>query len=154
MVSNVEIWERFRRVVSVRFVSKSHTGSGWSGVGSGVVQVSEPAPDVLTFEESGSWQQDGGSEFRFTNVFKWSLVEDRLRLDHLRFGVGRPVFLFEMAPDADGIWREINPHPCRDDCYRASLRLENEQIFVSWLVRGPSRDEVIDYTYIEATREA
>ncbi len=148
MISNVEVWERFREVVAVRFVSKSHTGIGWSGSGSGVVKVSEPAPDVLTFEESGLWQQEGGKEMRFTNVFRWSLVEDRLRLDHLRFGADNPVFLFEMAAGADGVWREINPHPCRDDCYRASLRLENEQIFVNWLVRGPKRNEVIDYIYI------
>jgi hypothetical protein len=53
-----------------------------------------------------------------------------------------------MAADADGIWREISPHPCRDDCYRASLRVENGQIFVNWRVQGPKRDEFIDYVYI------
>ena len=148
MVSNVEIWQRFREVVALRFVSKSHTGIGWSGVGSGVVKVSEPAPDVLRFEESGSWRQEGGKQLRFTNVFRWSLVEDRFRLEHLRFGADNPVFLFEMCCDADGVWHEIAPHPCRDDCYRASLRVANEQIFVSWRVRGPKRDEVIDYVYV------
>lgn len=148
MATKVEMGERFRQVVAVQLVSKSHSGIGWSGVGSGVVKVSEPASDVLTFEESGSWRQDGGREMRFTNVFRWSIVEERLRLDHLRFGPSNHVFLFEMPADTDGVWHEINPHPCREDCYRASLRMDNETILVNWLVRGPQRDEVIDYAYL------
>jgi hypothetical protein len=148
MQNERDIWAAFREVSTVRFKSKSHTGIGWSGVGMGVVQVSEPEPDILLFTESGSWQQEGGKEIRFRNVFRWTKVEDRLRLDHLRFGRENPVFLFEMTVDADGVWREISPHPCRDDCYRASMRIEGTQIFVNWLVRGPKRDEVIDYIYL------
>lgn len=147
MLSNVDILERFRSVRTVRFVSKSHSETGWSGSGFGVVKVSEPALNVLRFEESGTWKPTGSKEMRFTNVFRWSLVEDRLRLEHLRFGADHPVFLFEMAVGADGIWQETDPHPCRDDCYRASLRLAEDEVFVSWLVRGPKRDEIIEYTY-------
>ena len=141
------LWQRLREVATLRFTSKSHSGIGWGGVGAGLVEVSEPA-DTMVFTESGSWRQDGGQEIRFSNVFRWSLVEGGLRLDHLRFGANNPVFLFEMAADADGIWREISPHPCRDDCYRASMRLGNEQIFVNWLVRGPKRNEIIEYIYL------
>lgn len=148
MTSNIELWERFREIVAVRFTSKSHTGIGWSGAGSGIVKVSEPAPNFLIFNESGSWRQDGGKEIRFSNVFRWTLLEAQIRLEHLRFGADNPVFLFDMAADVDGVWREINPHPCRDDCYRASLCLKNEQVFVNWRVLGPKRNEVIDYIYI------
>jgi hypothetical protein len=102
----------------------------------------------LVFTESGTWRQDGGKEIRFTNVFRWTLVDDRVRLEHLRYGADKPVFLFKMAMGPDGTWREINPHPCKDDCYRATLQLKDDQIFVSWRVHGPKRNEVIDYVYI------
>lgn len=148
MSSNVELWARFGEVAAVRFTSTSYSGIGWSGVGSGLVKVSEPAPNVLVLSESGVWQQDGGKELRFSNVFRWTLMGERLRLEHLRFGEGKPVFLFDMAADADGAWREVNPHPCRDDCYRASVRLQDERIFINWLVRGPEKNEVIDYVYV------
>lgn len=147
MLSNVELRARLREVSVVHFVSKSQSGIGWSGSGVGVVKVSEPTNESLIFEESGYWQQDSGQKLRFTNTFRWTLVEERLRLEHLRFGANHPVFLFEMQSDADGVWREISPHPCRDDCYRATLKIESERIFVSWLVRGPKRNEVIDYIY-------
>ena len=124
MTSNLELWERLRETVALRFASKSHTGIGWSGAGTGVVEVSHPAPGVLIFHESGSWRQDGGQELRFFNVFRWTALESRIRLEHLRFGADNPVFLFDMAANADGVWREIHPHPCHDDCYRASLRLQ------------------------------
>lgn len=148
MISNAQLWQRLRKVTSLNFVSKSHSGTGWSGFGSGTVEVTEPSSDVLVFAELGSWQQDGGKEFHFTNTFRWTLAQDRIRLEHLRFGVAHPVFLFEMQSDAAGVWREIAPHPCRDDCYRASLQLESERIFVSWLVQGPKRNEIIDYVYV------
>jgi hypothetical protein len=148
VVSNVEIRDKLREVVAFRFESKRHIATGWNGVGFGIVKVSKPAPNVLIFDESGSWQQDGGKEIRFTNVFRWSFLGDRLQLDHLRFGANNPVFLFEMATDAKGIWREINPYQCGTDFYRASLHTENERIFVTWSVRGPKRDTIIDYVYI------
>lgn len=142
------VWSHLAQVQILSFRSESRTGIGWSGSGSGRVKVLCPSPDVLVFEESGRWQQSGGKELQFSNVFRWTLLADHIRLEHLRFGHDNPVFLFEMAPDEEGNWRDINPHPCRDDCYSATLRTEAEQLLVTWSVNGPKRDETIDYTYI------
>lgn len=147
MTESRVVFESFRRVSTVYFTSKSHKGLGWSGKGAGIVKVSEPTPNTLILNESGLWRQDGGKEIRFTNVFRWQLKGERLHLEHLRFGADNPVFLFEMAVDANGVWHEMNPHLCRDDCYRAGLRVEGERILVNWLVRGPRHDEVMDYVY-------
>ena len=148
MSSNTEIWARLRQIETLRFTSKSHTGIGWGGAGSGIVEVTQPTPETLVFREFGLWKQDAGRELRFSNVFRWTLLEDRMRLEHLRFGPDNPVFLFDMTLGSAGIWREISAHPCREDCYRASLRVEDGQVFVSWRVQGPDRNEIIDYVYL------
>ena len=71
-----------------------------------------------------------------------------MRLEHLRFGEKSPVFLFDMTRKNDGIWCEVLPRPCRNDCYSATLRIENENVFMSWRVVGEARDEIIDCTYL------
>ena len=86
-------------------------------------------------------------ELRFTNVFRWTHIENRLSLEHLRFGPEKPVFLFEMERDADGIWHSIAPHLCREDHYNASLHLEDEHLFLNWTVRGPRHNDDIAYIY-------
>ena len=142
-----EVWDVLRNVQALRFKSESYSGIGWQGEGTGVVKVSEPAPDVLLFEESGKWRQSSGKEIRFSNVYRWSIVENRLRLEHLRFGADHPVFLFEMEPDAEGTWRDISAHPCREDSYSAALLVQNGLILLKWTV-SPKRKELIDYLYV------
>jgi hypothetical protein len=142
------VWALLREIEALQFKSESRSGTGWSGVGKGSVKVSQITPDVLIFEEAGRWRQNGGQEIRFTNVYRWTHAADRLRLEHLRFGRESPVFLFEMAPDAEGIWRDIEPHHCRHDCYSAALRTSGGQVLLGWAVNGPTRDESIDYVYI------
>ena len=51
-------------------------------------------------------------------------------------GTGQSGVLVRYGPDADGEWREVTPHQCKDDCYTASLRIEGRQL----LAPGPSTD--------------
>ena len=90
-------------MVAVLFSSKSQCQTGWRGKGRGRVDVSSPGPGVLLFREAGTWEQDGGKEIRFTNTFRWTLVEDRVRLEHLRYGDDKPVFCLK--------WRSIPKAP-------------------------------------------
>jgi hypothetical protein len=80
-------------------------------------------------------------------VFRWSAVGESLRLEHLRFGPEHPVLLFDMTPGADGVWREVSPHQCREDCYTSSLGVEGGRLAVAWLIAGPRKRESIRYTY-------
>ncbi len=104
---------------------------------------------VILFEEEGSWQPDWSqkSPLRFTNVYRWSKINESLRLEHLRFGHSRPVFLFDMAGGKDGVWRNVVPHHCSEDCYTASLKIDGRQLMVTWTVQGPEKSETIEYTY-------
>lgn len=144
-----EVLTLLRRVRSLRFDAQSGAATGWDGVGTGAVAVSEPAAGVVVFTESGTWQPSapGRPAVAFNNVFRWSVAGDALRLEHLRFGPEHPVLLFDMAPGADGVWREVSPHQCREDCYTASLGVEGGQLVVAWSIVGPRKQESIRYTY-------
>jgi hypothetical protein len=147
LMSLDELWNLLRDVRCLRYEAHSGAATGWNGVGTGVVIVSEPEAGVVVFEESGIWVSPSKTEMRFTNVFRWLRANETIRLEHLRFGPDRPVFLFDIAPDENGNWREVSPHQCRDDCYRASLAIEGRQLLVAWSIQGPRKQESIRYAY-------
>lgn len=147
MISLADLWDRLREVTVMSFEARSAAGTGWNGTGAGDVVVTEPSPGVVVFTESGAWQPLGRGDIRFTNVFRWSRLDDSLRLEHLRFGPDQPVFLFDLAPGEDGVWREVSPHACGEDCYAGSLTAEGRHLLVHWTIRGPRKDESIRYVY-------
>jgi hypothetical protein len=131
----------------MKFTSISRTGAGWTGEGEGEVVVTEESPDVLIFREAGEWSQSGGAMMRFRNVYRWTRLDEGFRLEHLRFGAERPVFLFDAVPDGAGGWKSAEPHACRLDAYAATVKVEEGKIRLGWTVRGPERDEEMEYWY-------
>jgi hypothetical protein len=110
MLTARQLWDGLQRVRFVRFISRSDT-PGWNGIGFGSVAVESPSEEVLVYVESGIWQLAKGRETRFSNVFRWTLTGPELiRLEHLRFGADRPVFLFDVAPGSSGEWASVRPH--------------------------------------------
>lgn len=144
-----EVLSLLQRVRSLQFEARSEAATGWNGVGTGAVTVSQPAAGVVAFDEAGTWQpnEHGRPAIGFRNVFRWSAISGALRLEHLRFGIEHPVLLFDMAPDESGTWREVSPHQCRDDCYTATLATEDDRLIVAWTIVGPRKREAIRYTY-------
>jgi hypothetical protein len=137
-----------RRVVGLRFSARSAGTSGWNGEGVGTVKVETPSSGIVIFRESGEWRPTDGGPLRFSNVYRWSLLGPAsLRLEHLRFGPGQPVRLFELAPESELVWSSIDPHECRDDCYSARLQLEEDGISLRWTIVGPRKREEIAYRY-------
>ncbi len=105
-------------------------------------------PYMLTgSDESGTWQPASGGPLNFSNLYRWSRVADSLRLEHLRFGADRPVFLFDMIEGDDGDWRERSPHVCGEDRYAASLAVRENELHVAWSIHGPRKRESIRYFY-------
>ncbi|MGY4876408.1 DUF6314 family protein [Vreelandella aquamarina] len=154
MQSSENVLSLLRQVSSLRFAAKSEANTGWQGVGSGKVVVSEPMPKTVVFHETGTWQPSAEHQgvFDFSNVFRWSAVGEHLRLEHLRFGVDNPVLLFDMARHANGIWRDVSPHECGADLYAATLEIaggkdEARRIVVAWSIIGPRKQETIEYCY-------
>jgi hypothetical protein len=133
---------------SLDFTARSGSGTGWNGSGAGCVLVTTPQEGVLVFEESGTWQPEGGKPLQFSNVFRWTLVgPDRIRLEHLRFGPAHPVHLFDLTQDASGRWCSVAPHLCGPGCYSAHLDYLEHGLRLCWSITGPKKAEVIDYRY-------
>ena len=148
MTTPTELLDLLRRVRALRFVARSDAGTGWDGVGVGAVEVSELDAGTVVFTEAGEFRSAAARPaIRFHNLFRWSLAGETLRLEHLRFGPNHPVHLFDMATTADGTWREVTPHLCREDCYTATLTMEGEMLIVAWTIRGPKKWESIRYEY-------
>lgn len=142
-----EVWSQLQSVRSLRFEAVSAAATGWNGVGEGTVVVVELADDVIVFEETGTWQSQTGTQMQFNNTFRWSKLENAIRLEHLRFGPDQPVFLFDLAPDESDVWRDISPHQCREDCYSATLTTDGKMLTVAWSIQGPRKNETIRYVY-------
>lgn len=132
MQSLTDILSLLRLVQSLRFDAYSEAATGWDGVGTGTVTVSEPASGTVIFVEAGTLKPRAADRAAggFKNVFRWSAVGAALRLEHLRFGPDHPVLLFDLVPGEDGVWRETSPHQCREDCYMASLAVDGERLVV------------------------
>jgi Family of unknown function (DUF6314) len=142
-----EVWDRLCRVRALSFAAGSASPTGWNGKGSGTVIVEPVADDIITYHESGVWRPEGGRDLRFTNVFRWSLAGEVLSLEHLRFGVDNPVYLFDLAMHGERELSSVTPHVCREDCYAARLLVHDDRIDLRWSVTGPQKQETIEYTY-------
>jgi Family of unknown function (DUF6314) len=142
-----ELWDRLLRMRALAFEARSASRTGWNGRGNGDVVVKSVGEGAVTFEESGLWRQEGGREHHFSNVYRWSRRGDLLRLEHLRFGENRPVFLFDLAPTGPADWRSVSPHVCSEDCYAATLRVGDGCLVLAWAIDGPHKREDIEYVY-------
>ena len=143
-----EIWDLLRNVTVVSFEARSAAQTGWNGAGTGSVAVSEPSPGVLVFAESGSWQPHGRRDIRFSNVYRWTLAGDVLRLEHLRFGEANAVHLIDFTQAGEREWRSSSPHLCRADCYSAVLTVRDDALLLNWTIDGPRKRETIEYVYL------
>ena len=146
----MDAWQRLSEITALLFVAHSAKESGWNGSGNGTVYVAQLTANTITFTETGKWQPDVGRQLNFNNVFKWSRGEsgDAIRLEHLRFGPNNPVYLFDLAPQNEDTWQSITPHVCRDDLYSAIMTLAADQIELRWEIKGPDKDEDIQYSYL------
>jgi len=146
------VWTRLSGVRSFVFVARTELPAkcGWNGRGEGSVVVDKSGDNVLIYRENGSWEPDDGKKFEFSNVYKWllDLQAERIRLEHLRFGAERPIYLLDMAGRNDRLLESIRPYKCGVDEYCLTISCDKEkEIDLRWFVRGPNKDTVIHYRY-------
>jgi hypothetical protein len=136
------------RTVSFQSSSSAVTRTGWQGEGSGTITTELPNDATIVFNEAGIFHAATGSDFPFTNVFRWTLLDaETIRLEHLRFGLDNPVVLFDLTPVAEKRWTSALGHQCRDDCYTADVELLDDHLRIIWTVHGPKKAERIEYLY-------
>jgi hypothetical protein len=138
-------------VQELTFEARSHAipNTGWNGIGKGSVRAEKLDAGVILFHEQGTWTPEVGRQTNFTNVFRWTADNDGcfVRLEHLRFGPDRPVYLFDLVPIDGNVLESSEPHVCREDLYAAKMNFDEQTIRLRWTIDGPKRAETITYTY-------
>ncbi|MEW5248354.1 DUF6314 family protein [Microbulbifer sp. 2201CG32-9] len=140
------LWQCLGRVSEFSFTASNGPGSAtdWHGHGRGQV-VAETAASQLLFEESAHFTHSDGRRVKMQNRYRWTLLQDSLKLEHLRRAV--PVLLFELAPVTAHGFRQVTPHHCGRDTYTAELLLHRPDIELIWQIQGPHKNERLHYHY-------
>ncbi len=119
---------------------------GWNLKGHGTVRLSSPSRTLLVFYEKGVWE---GRGIQFSNTYRWTLDENnqRISLEHLRFGPCQPVFLLHLVLEKNNLLQAAEPHRCDKDLYCATLPWSPDSICLNWNVTGPEKNETIRCCY-------
>ena len=133
------LWETLKGVSHVTFQFRSRGGG--KGFGTGRVEVQKAQDAQLIFQEKGTWQGLNDQEFVFRNVFRWSFnrIDGLITLEHLRFGVNNPVFLFHLIPAGPDYLESAHAHLCGQDTYFGQLEFKAGVIKLIWRILGPKR---------------
>lgn len=143
------LWERLKNIRSLQFQSRSNAQTGWDGSAAGTVTVMIDDHNSIRFIEEGTWISIDGISSRFKNIYKWSLLDAHLiRLEHLRYGKDRPVFLCILEEKEQHHWQSQSPHICNKDQYFTSISVKPDKILMHWDITGPEKDEDISYEYV------
>lgn len=145
-----EISTRLAQIKHFRFIS--HPGEKsvmrWSGNGYGSVDI-EQQGEILFFHEIGFFTPDmTGAKSSTHNEFKWQIQDSKIELWHTRRGRENPIFLFNLVPISDTVWRSEEHHVCGDDLYSGQLTV-GEELRLDWFINGPRKDEHLIYYYTD-----
>lgn len=147
----LEVWERLKNVEEVTFVARSHSknGLGWKGKGRGSVVAAYDKDATIVFHEEGVRTVEGEQEFNFTNAFRWQLhrLDGLIALEHLRFGVAHPVFMFHLAPAGKNHLESVHSYLCKEDTYFGAMHVEPHVLRFTWRIIGPKKNEELEYIY-------
>jgi hypothetical protein len=118
--------------------------------GRGEVILQDKSNESLIFFEKGKWQNvHSKKEIPFTNVFRWHLAPETglISLEHLRFGIERPVFLFSLTQVDDNFFKSLKPHEYKEDAYFGSILFDEHYIHLNWRILGPKKNVTLSIIY-------
>jgi len=122
---------------------------GWTAKGNGVVAISSPESNIIIFEEKGTLKLPHQNKFfKCSNLYRWTFeIDNRIKLEHLRFGEENPVYLFHLAYQGNHTFSSVCPHVCDKDLYTAELTFTQKNIRLVWEINGDTKNEHIEYYY-------
>ncbi|PIS00696.1 MAG: hypothetical protein COT84_06225 [Chlamydiae bacterium CG10_big_fil_rev_8_21_14_0_10_35_9] len=147
----IRFWKRLIIVKSLSISAKSRKGKETTTkTGKAEILSTSQTPLIITFEEKGYWYSDTTQDANFSNIFRWTLDEKNslITLEHLRYGVNRPVFLFHLTSTQKNKLSSIDAHLCGDDTYLGNITWSPEQIIFHWRIIGPRKNDELIYHYI------
>ncbi len=126
-------WQKFLKVTSFSTIVVSEGKNSFSRNGKGSVMV-EMEQNVIFFHEEGDWK-DG---ITFSNKLRWTKKEDRISLEHIRYGIDHPIYLFSLVPQGKSLVCD-QAHLCGDDTYLGSLKMDGDSLNLQYAIQGPSK---------------
>lgn len=73
--------------------------------------------------------------------------ENRLGLEHLRYGDQSPVQLVELVKSTNRLWVSDCPHLCGQDRYQLTMSVTADQLTMTWHIDGPDKKQVSTLCY-------
>ena len=147
----LEFWEKLSSVKKLSFAAHSNSieNSEWNRRGTGEVSVAKTSSNILLFNEKGLWKGKDSQDVSFTNIFRWTLdrISGVISLEHLRYGIENPVFLFHLAPSTMHSLSSIDSHLYDGDSYFGQAFFDRYNLKLNWRIIGPNKNEEIEYCY-------
>jgi len=114
--------------------------------GSGQVKVKTGLKSLI-FVENGEWSHPVNTSFY--NILRWKVdfSTSLISLEHLRFGLSQPVFLFHLKAIGPHIFQSVNSHVCKNDCYSGRIEVSEHHLNFIWNISGPCKKETLFYSY-------
>ncbi|MFC6633276.1 DUF6314 family protein [Microbulbifer taiwanensis] len=141
-----QLWARLVKVTEFSFTASNGPGSAtdWRGHARGSVGV-VAGERQLVFAEAAHFTHSDGREVELQNRYRWTLLAESVRLEHLRRD--EPVLLFELQPVTEHGFRQAAAHVCGRDKYTAELLLHKNELELIWQIHGPRKNERLHYHY-------
>ena len=151
--SITHLFRQFSSVSSMCFsaASRDHSEMGWNGQGQAAVYIETgqtPEGRLLRLTEKGHFSLNGQAQaIPFFNVIKLILFPEHISFSHERYGIDRPVWLFDIVASDQVDFYSQTPHLCGQDNYALKIRLEADAIVAHWSITGPKKNERLIYHY-------
>jgi sugar-specific transcriptional regulator TrmB len=143
-------WEQLQKVETLSFSAKIRQEDTQTiKIGKAEVEVTAPTSTTIIFQERGHWMHDQEPETAFSNSFKWTLdlSSSLIALEHLRYGINRPVFLFHLTPTHSHFLESVDAHLCAEDTYLGNVTWNQKSINFHWRIIGPNKNQHLTYHY-------
>jgi len=112
------------------------------------LEVTRPDDFSIITEELGGWVNMEGQKVVSKNVYKWTAQSDSiLKLEHLRFGEEKPIFLVSFYNEKNILWKSLKPHICQQDIYSAEIVISHSNVKLIWSIETPKHTYSIESTY-------
>ena len=144
------LWSLLRSRTRVEITARSLADNfRWTGLGTGIVDVTEEGTHTLLFNERGRWNNPSHGNPAFSNIYRWKIAQSgqSIRLEHLRYGESNPVSLVDIIGDGIGSWSSQAPHRCNEDSCGIQIKQCGDTLHMKWTVRGPQKQQLIHINY-------
>jgi len=112
------------------------------------LKVSHPDDSSIITEELGDWVNNYGQKVNSKNIYKWIAHNNSiLKLEHLRFGEKKPIFLVNFYNEKNNLWKSLKPYICEKDLYHAELVVAPTNIKLTWNIETLKNTYSITSTY-------